>query len=504
MDLGRIAWVARILAVAGLIALTLLGDEPDAGLPLFLVIATATAAHAASWARRTSPLWIAVAEGAVVGVVAAAVPGGQAVLPYLALPLLVGGLAGRYAGVGRVLVAEVLGFGAAWSSFVATDALSAWGPALVWLAVGLALGGLASLVRGHFLGDLADASYRDAITLIRQLSSLSDNLVGGLDPVVLAEQMMTEADIALSVRHAAVFTRGPSGDDHVPLRYSPFTSPSHFAGVEAAVADVWHREGPVSYGSQALIPLRTGTGTVGVLVVELGESTDQRTLVRLQRTLATPSLHLQAALLFDQVRARATSDERNRLAREVHDGVAQDVASLGYLVDGIADLATDDDQREAIAGLRSEVTRVVAELRASVYDLRNEMRAGEGLGQGVSSFARKVGSRSDLTVHVSLDEGATRLRPEIEAELLRIAQEAMNNARKHSGGRNLWVTCTVRPPHAEIEVLDDGHGLQHARPDSHGMRIMRERAESIGATLDVESLGGAPHGTRLRVRLGSI
>ena len=200
----------------------------------------------------------------------------------------------------------------------------------------------------------------------------------------------------------------------------------------------------------------------------------------------------------------AVLEERNRLAREVHDGVAQDVASLGYLVDGIADLATDDAQRDAVAGLRAEVTRVVAELRASVYDLRNEMRAGEGLGQGVSSFARKVGSRSDLTVHVSLDEGATRLRPEIEAELLRIAQEAMNNARKHSGGRNLWVTCTVRPPHAEIEVLDDGHGLQHARPDSHGMRIMRERAESIGATLDVESLGGAPHGTRLRVRLGSI
>ena len=154
--------------------------------------------------------------------------------------------------------------------------------------------------------------------------------------------------------------------------------------------------------------------------------------------------------------------------------------------------------------LRCDVPRVCAELRASVYALRNEMRAGQGLGPGVSAFPRQIVSRSDLTVHVRLDEGATRLRPDIEAELLRIAQEAMNNARKHSGGQNLWVNCTVRPPYAEIEVVDDGAGLQRARHDSHGLRIMRERAESIGAELHVQTLRGAgEHGTRLRVQLGA-
>ena len=84
------------------------------------------------------------------------------------------------------------------------------------------------------------------------------------------------------------------------------------------------------------------------------------------QTIAESALRLQAALLFDNVRAHATSEERNRLAREVHDGVAQDVASLGYMVDGLAAGALTPEQREDLVQLRTEVTRVVAELRASL------------------------------------------------------------------------------------------------------------------------------------------
>jgi signal transduction histidine kinase len=123
------------------------------------------------------------------------------------------------------------------------------------------------------------------------------------------------------------------------------------------------------------------------------------------------------------------------------------------------------------------------------------------LGQSLSSFARHIGSHSDLTVHVTLDEAATRLRPDVEAELLRIAQEAINNARKHSGGENLWVSCAVQPPHAWIEVRDDGDGLGPGREDSHGLRIMRERAERIGAELEVETPAESARGTRVFVRL---
>jgi signal transduction histidine kinase len=154
-----------------------------------------------------------------------------------------------------------------------------------------------------------------------------------------------------------------------------------------------------------------------------------------------------------------------------------------------------------VARLRKEVSRVVGELRNSVFDLRNEVGATQGLGQSVASYARHIGSHSELTVHVTLDESTVRLRPRVEAELLRIAQESINNARRHSGGANLWVNCRVQPPFAEIEVVDDGQGLGDGREDSHGLKIMRERAQRIGAELSVVSPATEGRGTRVSIRL---
>ncbi len=104
-------------------------------------------------------------------------------------------------------------------------------------------------------------------------------------------------------------------------------------------------------------------------------------------------------------------------------------------------------------------------------------------------------------MHVTLDESTVRLRPRVEAELLRITQEAINNARRHSSGQNLWVHCRVHPPYADIDVVDDGQGLGPGREDSHGLKIMRERADRIGADLLVQSPAEDGRGTRVAVRL---
>jgi signal transduction histidine kinase len=493
----------RIVALVTLGLVTLLRGPQDAGTALLLVVGLGAAAVVVSLTGRVREDLLDVVEGAAVAAVTvAALPGGVWLYPYLLVPVLLGGFTRRVPGVLRVLVAEAVVAAAAWWPFNDAPGLSDVRPLMGWLGAALVAGLLGAALGRRTATDTDDASYRDAIGLIQQLDALSSRLTGGLDPVTLAEQLMGEAEVQLPVEQAAVFTRSPGGTIS-PLRYSTFSAPTRFEGLDDFVENCWRSDRPLLRVRTAGIPLRTGARTVGVLVLELTHNVDQRTLMRLQESLAGPALQLLAALLFDNVRAHATSEERNRLAREVHDGVAQDVASLGYMVDSLTSTATTSQQRDHLVALRTEITRVVAELRASVYDLRNEMRAGQGLGQGVSAFARQIGSRSDLTVHVRLDEGATRLRADIEAELLRIAQEAMNNARKHSGGQNLWVSCTVRPPYAEIEVVDDGAGLKQARHDSHGLRIMRERAESIGAQLDVESLAGSETGTRLRVRLGS-
>jgi signal transduction histidine kinase len=103
---------------------------------------------------------------------------------------------------------------------------------------------------------------------------------------------------------------------------------------------------------------------------------------------------------------------------------------------------------------------------------------------------------------VTLDEGTTRLRPEIESELLRIAQEAMTNAVRHSGASSITVQCSVAPPAAEIIVADNGRGLGTRREDSHGLEIMRERAALVSGQLTVHD--NAPHGTVVGVRLEGL
>jgi signal transduction histidine kinase len=250
------------------------------------------------------------------------------------------------------------------------------------------------------------------------------------------------------------------------------------------------------------IPLLANDEIIAVLALETLQPIGSSAALDLRGRLARHSVQLQAALLFGRVRDNAMSQERQRIAREVHDGVAQDVASLGYLVDNLATTTADPVQREQIGQLRQEVTRVVTDLRHSIFDLRHEIAAGAGLGESLSAYANHVSATSPMAVHVTLDEKGPRLPSDVEYELLRIAQEAMANARKHSGASNLWLRCTVRSPHAEIEVRDDGTRAHAPRPDSQGLTIMRERSRSVGADLLVEEPTQEHPGTRVVVRVG--
>jgi signal transduction histidine kinase len=318
--------------------------------------------------------------------------------------------------------------------------------------------------------------------------------------VDLADQVLADVGEEIVLRRAAVTVRNTTGE-FTPLRYSEGAIPFTIEDADGLLYRCWQTRRPIVGTNRVALPLMTESERVAVVLADCPSPPDRRAVDRALERLEAQAVRLNAALLFTSVRESATSEERQRIAREVHDGVAQDVASLGYLIDNIAESATDPQQVDDVARLRKEVTRVVAELRNSVFDLRNEVGATQGLGQSVASFARHVGSHSDLTVHVTLDESTVRLRPKVESELLRIAQESINNARRHSGGQNLWVHCRVHPPFAEIDVVDDGQGLGAAREDSHGLKIMRERADRIGADLEIRSPASDGRGTRVSVRL---
>ena len=312
---------------------------------------------------------------------------------------------------------------------------------------------------------------------------------------------MDTADTEIGVQSSVVYV--VDDDGVTPLRYSPGARPETMDWAQCASASVWAGK-PVELGGQrSIVRLEVDGQVVGLLALEAHHRIDPRDLERLRTSLTTPSLQLQAALLFGHVSEAASRRERQRIAREVHDGVAQDVASLGYLVDNLVAGADQDGQREQLEALRLELSRVVSELRHSIFELRQVVPAEAGLGESLAAYARQVGSTSPLLVHVTLDEQGHRLPMEVEHELLRISQQAMSNSRRHSGADNLWLRCTVSAPYAEVEVSDDGVRAHSPAPDSQGHRIMHERAESIGAELSIDPPAPGRPGTRVRVRVGA-
>ncbi|HEX7106963.1 MAG TPA: ATP-binding protein, partial [Acidothermaceae bacterium] len=260
-----------------------------------------------------------------------------------------------------------------------------------------------------------------------------------------------------------------------------------------------------------VLPLRMGDRTFGLVAVESDPAVSAARglpvspLEAAQLTAAVElvneaALRLETALLFGEVRTIATSEERRRLAREIHDGIAQELASLGYAIDDLVAEARDEERAEVFRALRREVTRMVGELRLSIFDLRSEVQAQISLGNALSDYIRQVSAGASFSVHLILDEAPDRLPITVEAELLRIAQEAITNARKHASAEHLWVTCHVDPPFAHLRVEDDGRGLGTKRIDSFGLEVMRERADRLGGVLEVGQRD--PRGTFVDVRLG--
>lgn len=439
----------------------------------------------------------------LVGVVCAATctlapVSGPGLLGVLAIPpvtaaILRGVRAGMYAlaAAHAVFVAGVCLTGAISVSLASTT--------FTWLLTGLGLGLIGAALHGTVLGSDQLAAHRSAQSLIHQLASVSDRLGSPLEPEVLGTDLLHQLGASLSTADLparGLVLHAPTDGDLVWVAGVSAEPVGHLT-VEATTA-----RRPAVAGHSFALPLLSEDRVIAVVSGHLSPTVDRFALAerlgRLAPALEDQAMVLETALLFTQFRNTATVAERRRLAREIHDGVAQDLASVGYLLDAINGHPDPLEQAQLVDELRGFLSGVLSDLRRALVELRTDTGPGQSLGAALEDMARNVETLTGLSFHLCVDEHGPRLRPDVEAELLRIGQEAMANAVRHARASNIWVSCRVAAPYAEITVSDDGCGLRTGRADSHGLQIMRERAQLIGADLTLTDRSGG--GLVVRVR----
>ncbi|WP_117215237.1 GAF domain-containing sensor histidine kinase [Allorhizocola rhizosphaerae] len=533
--------VTLLVLIAGLVYLAT-GDPVQLTWIGLLAIASIPAVFAPNQ-RFAAPLG-RLAEVVLVGLAASSVAvaadasgsvssgvGAAAVLPFLAVPLTAATFQERpLESAGLLSLAATTLTVAGWftksAGMTQLGQVGYLGVCAQWLTLS-AIGAItAGAMQRAMLARRAPQPYAEATRLLTQLRQVARQLPGAtLDPGSIAEHLLEELRSIGRADRSAVFAASGGGRLEVLAQNGVEGDASTRAvwethlDADSAIADAWASQQPQvagrtqlrTHGSLAndpvsalVVPLVAGVRTVGLVVLErdgVGGYPPNLTN-RIISTAAPAALRLEAALLFDEVRSLATNEERQRLAREIHDGVAQELAMIGYGIDNAqAGLPDNVEQTAAdLQELRGEVTRVITELRLSLFELRTEVDRHGGLTAAIAEFARISGNQAGLKVHLSLDETG-RLPASVESELLRIAQEAITNARKHAFAANLWVVCSIDPPFASIEVSDDGQGLSDQRNQgSYGLAIMAERAERIRGRLEIRPR--EPSGTTVAVVIG--
>ena len=518
-------YVARRSSIAASVRLALLlmaavltAFEPEGSTALPYLAAVLVLALLSLWAPLSTRVRLAVllteALVASAGVAAAGVP---------VLPLLVAlsasavgaGLAAGYRGalVTSGAVAAVLVTGSTLHA-ESGDVVALASASAQWTLFALATSLLAARISTlRTPAESSEERYAEAHRLLGQLRAVTRGLPGSLDPGSVARELLEGCIADTRCEYGAVLLN-VGGDQLVPLALHGYQRVPWRASLTgggpiqrawlsgASVVD--HRRPDVSgkrQGSTLLVlPMTVSGSRVGVVALESRTPGALVTSAALDELVAQYALPLETAALFDELRISAAAEERTRLAREMHDGIAQDLAFLGYELDGLTAALRTTGAGEGVEQsrrVRQQMTSLISDLRLSLTDLRSSVGPGRGLGAALSEYARSAGTSSGITVHLTLTEGSTRLPANTEVQLLRIAHEAVNRARRRPGVSNLWLSLDVDPPSAVLTVEDDGPVVAGDADPAGVVRDMQARADALGASLTVERR--LPAGSRTSV-----
>lgn len=244
--------------------------------------------------------------------------------------------------------------------------------------------------------------------------------------------------------------------------------------------------------------------TVGLLGMEhptAGYFTE-RHVVLLRGLGELLALTLDNARWFGRLRSLGAEEERVRIARDLHDRLGQWLTYISFELERI--ITADDEGHPDLDRLYTDVQKALDELRDTLSQLRTGVSDAEPLAKVGQELVDRFRSRSDAEFTWTADPRGEHLPVPIEHEMLRILQEALNNINKHAQARHVAVTYAVTDGVGRLDIVDDGVGFDAAtgvRDSAYGLVGMRERADTIGARLLIESSPGS--GTRITVVAGA-
>ena len=258
----------------------------------------------------------------------------------------------------------------------------------------------------------------------------------------------------------------------------------------------------------ASIPLYFQHKPLGIINVT-GPSWRKLTAAEL-RLLATIAdqvgIAIERARLAEQSAQGARAEERARIAREIHDTLVQDLTAIGLNLEGaLAQLGDNPDRARKRVQRALDVSREsLEEARRSVLDLRAMPLAGRPLADALAALGRRFTSETGIRVHVQASPGGS-LPPRVEAELLRIAQEALANVRKHATAGSVEIRLSRARGGLALAIHDDGQGFRVRGLPGRGVGIlgMQERARLLGGTLRVTSRPGRGTTVRATIPMGA-
>ena len=268
------------------------------------------------------------------------------------------------------------------------------------------------------------------------------------------------------------------------------------------------------YGSALLLPLVSTDGSwVGLLTVasrrRRGFSRGAR---RAYLTVAAPvALALENLRLVEQARRAGLIGERQRLAHEIHDTLAQGFASIVMNLEAADAILPAEQSPQAhwhLDQARLTARESLAEARRLVWALRPKLLEEAPLPEALARLTERWAEASNVAAQTAVTGAPRPLPPEVEATLFRVAQEALTNVRKHAQAQRTALTLSYMNDRVALDARDDGTGfdpggagvvVDTARESGFGLGTMRERVEQLGGTLSIESAPG--EGTTLVVEL---